>query len=198
MRSLKKLGFSVFEILKEQKRLFITAESLTAGLISSEFTKIEGSSQVFWGGFSVYSPEAKMRLLSVPAETIERYGVVSVRTAEAMAKGALAVFFAFDAKKGVNSPCKGAKTTETVSRAEPGFFLKDIDACAIAVTGLAGPGGSTENCPLGTVCFGFAYTRFGDTECISERCLFSGSREKVRKQTVEKAFSIILKTLSAL
>ena len=51
----------------------------------SLITDTEGSSAVTKGGFVTYSNEAKI-LNGVPAETIEKYGVYSKETAEAMAR----------------------------------------------------------------------------------------------------------------
>ena len=65
-----------------------TAESCTGGLISGAITAIAGSSDWFECGFVTYSNAAKMRDLGVPAETLDRFGAVSVETARAMAEGA--------------------------------------------------------------------------------------------------------------
>ena len=62
-----------------------TMESATAGQIASLITDTEGSSAVLKGAFVTYSNEAKI-LQGVPREIIERYGVYSAKTAEAMAK----------------------------------------------------------------------------------------------------------------
>ncbi len=59
-------------------------ESCTGGLFASCLTDTEGISAVFPGSFVTYSNGAK-ELCGVPDEIIERYGVYSVQTAEAMA-----------------------------------------------------------------------------------------------------------------
>ena len=82
----------VFFILKEKDIKLITCESLTGGLISSEFTKIPGTSEVFWGGYVVYTPQAKINLLNVNPETLKNFGLVSVQTVEAMNLGAVKNF----------------------------------------------------------------------------------------------------------
>ncbi len=68
-------------------RTFACAESCTGGLLAKRITDISGASAAFVGGSVTYTAAAK-RLLGVPAETIERYGVVSAETAAAMAKAA--------------------------------------------------------------------------------------------------------------
>lgn len=66
------------------------AEFCTGGLIAALLTEIPGSSAVVERGFVVYSNDAKIELLGVPAETIAAQGAVSEATARAMAEGALA------------------------------------------------------------------------------------------------------------
>ena len=62
-----------------------TMESCTGGLLASLFTDTEGSSAVFKGSYVTYSNAEKIRL-GVPAETIERHGVYSNQTSDAMAQ----------------------------------------------------------------------------------------------------------------
>ena len=69
---------------------------------------------------------------------------------------------------------------------------KVMDAdIAVSVTGLAGPGGDEFGNPVGTVYIGYA----DDKDCVSERFLFNGDRESVRKQAIEAALKILLKCL---
>ena len=64
------------------------AESCTGGLVAAAITAVAGSSDWFDRGFITYSNQAKMDDLDVKQGTIERFGAVSVETAEEMAKGA--------------------------------------------------------------------------------------------------------------
>jgi len=66
-----------------------TAESCTGGLISAALTAVPGSSDVVERGFVTYSNEAKVEMLGVPPDLIERFGAVSEAVAVAMAEGAL-------------------------------------------------------------------------------------------------------------
>ncbi|MFP3867028.1 MAG: competence/damage-inducible protein A [Desulfobacteraceae bacterium] len=68
------------------------AESCSGGLISHRLTNIPGSSDYFMGGVVTYSNQAKMELLQVPPEVLDRYGAVSAETAEAMVVGAKNLF----------------------------------------------------------------------------------------------------------
>lgn len=65
------------------------AESLTAGLVASTLAEAPGASEVLLGSSVVYDPSLKEGWLGVPAELIEREGVVSEATARAMAEGEL-------------------------------------------------------------------------------------------------------------
>lgn len=67
------------------------AESCTGGLISKRITDVPGSSGVFGFGAVTYANEAKIKLLGVSAETLEKYGAVSEQTACEMASGIRAV-----------------------------------------------------------------------------------------------------------
>jgi nicotinamide-nucleotide amidase len=54
---------------------------------------------------------------------------------------------------------------------------------AVAVSGIAGPGGGTVAKPVGTVCFGYLLP--GCSE--AETCLFEGDRERIRRASVAQA-----------
>ena len=78
-------------LLRDKHRIGV-GESCTAGLLAARLTEPPGASQYFAGGVVAYSNDAKIELLSVPAELIERHGAVSPEVAAAMADGALARF----------------------------------------------------------------------------------------------------------
>ena len=59
---------------------------------------------------------------------------------------------------------------------------------AVSVTGLAGPGGDDYGNPVGTVFIGYA----DEHGSCAKHCLFTGSREEIRHQTVETALNLIL------
>lgn len=65
------------------------AESCTGGLLAGRLTEQAGSSAYVAGGVVPYSDAAKVELLDVPAELIERHGAVSPQVARAMADGAV-------------------------------------------------------------------------------------------------------------
>jgi nicotinamide-nucleotide amidase len=79
-------------------RTIAVAESCTGGLLAARLTDRAGSSAYFLGGVVAYSNEAKVSLVGVAAELIERFGAVSTEVAEALARGAIE---RFDADLGV-------------------------------------------------------------------------------------------------
>lgn len=70
-------------------RRVAVAESCTGGLVAAALTEIEGSSDVFEGGFVTYSNQTKLELLDVSLDVLETFGAVSVAVAWSMARGAL-------------------------------------------------------------------------------------------------------------
>jgi nicotinamide-nucleotide amidase len=69
-----------------------TAESCTGGLMAARLTDRAGSSAYVAGGAVVYSNEAKVAQVGVPAELIARHGAVSAEVASALADGARRTF----------------------------------------------------------------------------------------------------------
>ncbi len=61
-------------------------ESATGGLISHRITNIPGSSDYYKGSITAYSNEAKIKIVGVNEDTINRYGAVSHQVAEEMAQ----------------------------------------------------------------------------------------------------------------
>ena len=59
---------------------------------------------------------------------------------------------------------------------------------AVSVTGLAGPTGDEFGNPVGTVYIGFE----SNAKALVKRCLFKGSREEIRSQTIRAALELIL------
>jgi nicotinamide-nucleotide amidase len=61
---------------------------------------------------------------------------------------------------------------------------------ALAVSGVAGPGGGSPDKPVGTVCFGWALP---DDAPETETLLFAGDRDAIRRQTVVHALKGLLR-----
>jgi len=77
----------VGKMLIEKGLTIAIAESCTGGLIAHKLTNIPGISQSLDRAIVSYSNRSKVELLGVSSLTIEKWGVVSEKTAEEMAKG---------------------------------------------------------------------------------------------------------------
>jgi len=73
--------------LIEKKLTIAVAESCTGGLITNRLTDVSGSSDYLERGLVTYSNAAKISMLGVPAEVIEKHGAVNEETARLMAEG---------------------------------------------------------------------------------------------------------------
>ena len=149
MRPEEKLG----DMLASRNLTLAVAESCTGGLLGSTITDVPGSSAYFLGGIIAYSNTSKIEILGVPAQTIERNGAVSDRTAACMAKGIL------------------------------NNFACDI---GIGVTGIAGPGGGSDQKPVGTVFIGIA----SELSELSRQFNFTGTRQKIKEASVKAALEL--------
>jgi nicotinamide-nucleotide amidase len=75
------------KLLMKGKYTLALAESCTGGLIGHRLTQVPGSSAYVDSGIISYSNKAKIELLGVSADLIERHGAVSAEVVAAMAKG---------------------------------------------------------------------------------------------------------------
>ncbi len=85
----------------------------------------------------------------------------------------------------------GAVSKDVVSQMAQGGQFKAKADFAIAVSGIAGPGGGSEHKPVGTVWFGFATPHTVVTQCL----VFDGDRGEVRKNAIYHALTEILKLI---
>ena len=82
----------VVDSLRERNETLSTAESLTAGALSSAIVSIAGASDVFVGGITAYCDEIKISHLGVDAALIKEHTSMSEQVCVAMAKGAMKSF----------------------------------------------------------------------------------------------------------
>ena len=75
---------SLIKILSKKKLKISFAESCTGGLLASAVTSISGASKVFNLGLVTYSNQAKIKLLKVNKNIIQKYGAVSYECCLAM------------------------------------------------------------------------------------------------------------------
>jgi len=71
----------------ENKIIIAIAESCTGGYVSHMITNISGSSLIFERGIVSYGNQAKIDILNVDPEIIEKFGAVSEEVAKQMAQG---------------------------------------------------------------------------------------------------------------
>lgn len=153
-------GVAVLEACRKAGVMVATAESCTGGLIVGALTDIAGSSDVVDRGFVTYSNEAKVEMIGVPMELINRVGAVSREVALSMAEGALA-------------------------RSRAGV--------TVAVTGIAGPNGGSDEKPVGLV--HIASARKGHPTLHLECRFGPKTRAEIRHATVLAALDLILESL---
>lgn len=84
--------------------------------------------------------------------------------------------------------------SEPVAEAMAAGALKRFDAdTAVAITGIAGPGGGTEEKPVGTVCLTVA---LADGRIATRTLRLPGNRSDVRERSTTVAMHMLLRTLS--
>jgi PncC family amidohydrolase len=81
------IEIKVGQKLRERGWRLAVAESCTGGLIGNRITNISGSSTYYLGSITAYAYRAKVRLLGVSWDTLEKYGAVSEETISEMALG---------------------------------------------------------------------------------------------------------------
>ncbi len=79
-------------------------------------------------------------------------------------------------------------SAQTVEKMAEGAAKNANAEVAIAISGVAGPGGGTLNKPVGTVWFGF----YINGQSISQKLMITGDRQAVRIKAIEYALSSAL------
>ena len=74
------------KLLRRKGLTLGVVESATGGLLSHMITNAAGSSGYYKGSVTAYSNEAKIEIVGVTAETIDKFGAVSPQVAEEMAQ----------------------------------------------------------------------------------------------------------------
>ncbi len=88
----------------------------------------------------------------------------------------------------------GAVSEPTARAMAQGALARSRADWAVAVTGIAGPTGGTEEKPVGTVCFAWAQK---DGGCEAQTCHFAGDRAAVRSQSARHALAGLIERLDA-
>ena len=82
----------IVQTFSAHKKKICVAESCTGGLVASSIVSISGASAVFSGSAVCYCDDAKMKILSVEKEILEKYYAESPQCAKEMARGAISIF----------------------------------------------------------------------------------------------------------
>ena len=83
----------------------------------------------------------------------------------------------------------GAVSENTVLAMQQGIFMETRADAGISVSGIAGPGGGSEEKPVGTV---WIAVSLRDQMVHTQKFLFEGDRNQVRLQAVEAALGSLL------
>ena len=90
----------------------------------------------------------------------------------------------------------GAVSQETVNEMALGALKNSHADYSLSVSGIAGPGGGSEDKPVGLVWFSWAAKENNTLNILaSEKQVFGGDRESVRKQAVKYALTELVKFL---
>jgi len=153
-------------LLRERGLFLLTAESCSGGLLAHLVTSVPGSSDYFLGGVVAYSNTAKQRWLKVRAATLREFGAVSREIVLEMASGA-------------RNTLRARVPVERV--------------VALAISGIAGPGGGTLQKPVGLVWIALS-------SAAGERVQnfhLGGSRKEVMRQAAIAALEMLEGQLSS-
>jgi len=114
------------QLLTDQSLTLSVAESCTGGSLSALLTSVSGSSTYFDRGYIAYSNQAKMDMLDVDAEVLERFGAVSEQTAFEMVNGVIQNSHSDIAVSitGIAGPT-GGTVEKPVGMVCFGFYVKD-------------------------------------------------------------------------
>jgi nicotinamide-nucleotide amidase len=88
----------------------------------------------------------------------------------------------------------GAVSEETAREMAAGALAHSRAQVAVAITGIAGPGGGSPQKPVGTVCFAWSQR---NAVPVAQTRQFKGDRESVRRQSVLAALQGVLERLEA-
>lgn len=143
------------ELLRNRGWRLAVAESCTGGLIGDRVTNVPGSSTYYVGSVTAYAYNAKVRLLGVEWDTLEKFGAVSEEVALQMATG--------------------------VRRA----LAADV---GLSVTGIAGPGGGTEDKPVGLTWIGLSVPGHDQ----ANKFIWQGDRRSNKEESAQAALQILV------
>ena len=151
----------VLDLLEKKELKLAIAESLTGGMLCSEFVAVPGASNVVLGSVVAYHSGLKSSALGVNPDLLETRGAVDPEVAVQMAEGIR-------------------------SRFSLQLLLATDKVLGVSTTGVAGPL-EQDGKPVGTVFIAVAGAK--GVQVWEEH--FSGDRAHVRAKTVEAALAHI-------
>ena len=86
----------------------------------------------------------------------------------------------------------GAVSAQVVTEMAVGALARSRCSVSVAVSGIAGPGGGSDDKPVGTVFFAWVVS---GREPVVQRLQFAGERDEVRHQAVRVALERLLELL---
>ncbi|MEM8835272.1 MAG: CinA family nicotinamide mononucleotide deamidase-related protein [Planctomycetota bacterium] len=158
------LAEACLERLCERGERLLVVESCTGGMLGSALVDVPGSSDAFLGGCITYSNDMKA----------DRVGV---------------------SRDDLDAPDIGAVSERVASQMARGAIerLGTGELHALAISGVAGPGGGSERKPVGTVCIAHAHRAASSAEptvrAITLR--ITGDRTAVRRRSVQSALAML-------
>ena len=158
-------------LLKEKGFTLSCAESCTGGLVTAKLINHPGVSDVLHEGVVTYANEAKMHRLGVSEEILKEHGAVSAQTAAAMAEGV---------------------ASSMVDDSTSGSSIVSDSSVGLSTTGIAGPGGGTEDKPVGLVYLGLHVPGKGTQ---TKKLTLTGDRMKIRERATIAALDFLRLTL---
>ena len=94
---------------------------------------------------------------------------------------------------------KGAVSQETVAEMALGALKNSHADFSMSISGIAGPGGGSVEKPLGLVWFSWAVKENNTFNILaSEKQVFAGDRESVRRQAVEYVLTRLIKLFESI
>ena len=94
---------------------------------------------------------------------------------------------------------KGAVSQETVTEMALGALKNSHADFSMSISGIAGPGGGSVEKPLGLVWFSWAVKENNTFNILaSEKQVFAGDRESVRRQAVEYVLTRLIKLFESI
>jgi nicotinamide-nucleotide amidase len=76
----------IVKLLAQRNQTLAVAESCTGGLLANRVTNVPGASGVFLAGYVCYANQAKIGMLNIDPQLIEKHGAVSEQVARALAE----------------------------------------------------------------------------------------------------------------